>query len=238
MSAPPAPAPGTERHATLAEDFQALANEARLDLLAALTHPLYSEEIAEILGTSRQNAVKHMERLLDRGFVRALEGNRPTGPVVEYQVVPGQLFALARHLEGFAGLQPTGGPESRPAEHTQQGPAGPQEFEPVPQHHPRFLVLDGPDTGQVHPLFPEAGSASLGRHPGNDIVLEHDPFISGRHAEVRGGPSGHLVLDLASSNGTSLNFRRLPAHDPAPLSPGDILSLGHTRLVYQPGREP
>src|ERR687886_481759 len=95
----PAPSPPPAKSADdalegLAEDLDALANIQRLRLLHLLTRPRYAEEIADALGMSRQSALKHIEKLQERGFVRAVNGRRATGPVIEYLVVPQRLFAL------------------------------------------------------------------------------------------------------------------------------------------------
>src|SRR5687767_12557694 len=77
---------------SLAEDLDALSNIQRLRLIHLLTRPRYAEEIADALDMSRQSALKHIEKLQERGFVRALHGRRSTGPVIEFLVVPQRLF--------------------------------------------------------------------------------------------------------------------------------------------------
>lgn len=83
------------------------------------------------------------------------------------------------------------------------------------EDHAGLLVRED-DPGQV--AFD--GSLSFGRHPDNDVVLDH-PRISGRHAalECRGG--GWRLVDLGSRNGTSVNKRRLS--QPRAIRVGDVL---------------
>ena len=57
--------------------------------------------------------------------------------------------------------------------------------------------------------------------------------VSRRHARItlRGGQ--YFVEDLNSVNGTLLNQRRLTAHTPTPLRPGDHLLLGRLGLTFE-----
>lgn len=48
---------------------------------------------------------------------------------------------------------------------------------------------------------------TFGRHPGNDVVLEH-ATVSGRHAAVTLSGTGVAVEDLGSTNGTYVNGKR------------------------------
>ncbi|MFI1167491.1 FHA domain-containing protein [Streptomyces sp. NPDC020801] len=65
----------------------------------------------------------------------------------------------------------------------------------------------------------------IGRAAGNDLVVD-DLIVSRRHAELRVCPDGsYEIVDLGSHNGTFLNGRPV-SH--APLSPGDIVGIGHS----------
>jgi pSer/pThr/pTyr-binding forkhead associated (FHA) protein len=78
------------------------------------------------------------------------------------------------------------------------------------------------EAGDVTLLRTPSGRLSIGRQPGNDMVLD-DPLISRRHAEVRRTPQGWQLVDLNSSNGTFVNGRRVTS---ATLAPGDVIGLG------------
>jgi hypothetical protein len=68
--------------------------------------------------------------------------------------------------------------------------------------------------------------AAIGRSRDCDIVLT-DTNISRHHAELRPGPQGRwTIADLGSTNGVTLNGRRLTPNRPEPLAPGDRLVLG------------
>lgn len=69
----------------------------------------------------------------------------------------------------------------------------------------------------------------VGRAPDNDLVLS-DLLVSRYHAEVRKSAQGFEVIDLGSRNGTYLNGRRVTQ---APLTPGDLLSVGHHRFMLE-----
>ncbi len=220
----------------LAEDFKALSHPNRLKLLHLLTQPRYGEELSDALDMTRQNALKHVERLEGRGFVRSMHGRRETGPVVEYQVVPQHLYALSLALQHLGHLEPEGGPElpASPATMDDEMPRPPPE-EIAPLQGARLLILDGPDEGSVVDLEAAGSRWRIGRAEDRDLVLDHDPYVSSRHAEIHVAPAGHTLVDAHSSNGTFVNFERLPAGERVQLSGGDVIRVGHTRLVYQTG---
>ncbi|MGC8833974.1 MAG: FHA domain-containing protein [Armatimonadota bacterium] len=93
---------------------------------------------------------------------------------------------------------------------------------------PRFVVLSGPVSGQVFALSRDV--VSLGREPGNDIVIQGDPTVSRRHAvvEMRGGQP--FIIDQGSANGTFVNGARVTE---AVLNPGDEVVLGRTRMRFE-----
>jgi hypothetical protein len=80
----------------------------------------------------------------------------------------------------------------------------------------RRYVLDGP-------------VAVIGRSREADCVLA-DPNVSRQHAELRRGSTGDWqIVDLGSTNGIKVNGRQV---DRSRLSPGDEVSLGTTRFVF------
>ena len=83
------------------------------------------------------------------------------------------------------------------------------------------LVISSDDgKSRIHPV---AGRRiSIGRHPKNDIVLEHE-FVSIYHAEVFVQNGKTLLRDLKSSNGTKVN--RKPITEAA-LEEGDEIRFG------------
>lgn len=71
---------------------------------------------------------------------------------------------------------------------------------------------------------------SLGRHP--DLVDEvvNDNSVSRRHLRIAQRHGGLYVEDLNSTNGTSVNQRRLAPYKPEPLEYGSVLTLGSIEL--------
>ena len=69
----------------------------------------------------------------------------------------------------------------------------------------------------------------IGRAPGCEIVLD-DRNVSRRHAEIRRRGPVVVLVDLDSTNGTIVNGRRVREH---PLSDGDRITLGNSRLTFE-----
>ena len=65
---------------------------------------------------------------------------------------------------------------------------------------------------------------TLGRQRRNSIVLS-DRGVSNRHAEIRRGPDGFILVDVGSKNGTFLNGRLILRN---PVEPGDQVRIGKT----------
>jgi pSer/pThr/pTyr-binding forkhead associated (FHA) protein len=71
-----------------------------------------------------------------------------------------------------------------------------------------------------------------GIHP---EILPNDTGISRRHAQfIRQHDGSFVLVDLNSTNGTILNGRSLEPGVPAPLTDGDVITIGQwTRLTIQ-----
>jgi pSer/pThr/pTyr-binding forkhead associated (FHA) protein len=92
---------------------------------------------------------------------------------------------------------------------------------PNPVDSVRLLGHGGAFDGRVFDIPP--GEISLGRALENGLVLD-DPSLSRRHARLRILGGGRLeVEDLASSNGTYVNGRKIGR---ATVGPGDTLRFG------------
>lgn len=89
------------------------------------------------------------------------------------------------------------------------------------------LVTSGGPLVRLEP----GGSVSIGRHAGNDLVLEHDPAVSRYHATVRWirGQPAPVAYDNGSQNGTLVDGREL--HGRAlRLRHGSLIEVGHSRI--------
>jgi hypothetical protein len=94
---------------------------------------------------------------------------------------------------------------------------------------PLLHVARGPDAGRLFEVSLDS-AVSIGRAPGNDIVLS-DPAVSGQHCRVRAAAEGGFeILDLSSTNGTWVNERRVGRHS---LAAGDSIKLGESLLQFR-----
>ena len=105
------------------------------------------------------------------------------------------------------------------------------EPDPVPtvatQGQPRLRLLTGAGAPNEIPLTRDV--LTIGRSSASDIRLD-DTGVSRRHAEVRREGDDVVVVDLGSTNGTSVNGRLV---ERARLTPGDRIELGRTVVVYE-----
>jgi hypothetical protein len=99
---------------------------------------------------------------------------------------------------------------------------------PPPPPQPRvlaWLVVDGTDQH----LQLRQGSNLVGRGHDCDMQLL-DQGVSRRHVDVQFDGQYAVAYDLGSTNGTSVNGHFVGSHQ---LQHGDVLRVGHSRLVYQ-----
>lgn len=92
----------------------------------------------------------------------------------------------------------------------------------------RLEIMNGGFEGMTYDLTEE--EVVIGRNPTTDITLL-DEGISREHALVlfdEDAP-GYVIEDLASTNGTKLNGKRIRS---APLSEGDQLQIGQTLFRF------
>jgi pSer/pThr/pTyr-binding forkhead associated (FHA) protein len=79
-------------------------------------------------------------------------------------------------------------------------------------------------------IRPHEESVILGRSSSCERTFD-DEGVSGRHALLRAGSDGWRLVDLASTNGTWLNGRRIAR--PTRVSDGDELRLGRLHLTLR-----
>ena len=94
-----------------------------------------------------------------------------------------------------------------------------------------LFVIRGRDQGKHFQL--SASVTRLGREAINDIQLLDNEASRG-HAEVRSdlAVGRHELIDLASSNGTRVNGKRIERHD---LVSGDRIEIGNSLLIFTGG---
>jgi len=91
----------------------------------------------------------------------------------------------------------------------------------------RFEVVASPDleSGATIEL---AGPTVVGREAGTGIRLDHDDYVSARHARIEPRLDGTWLEDLGSTNGTYVNGARVDGG--RKLQTGDLVRIGSTEL--------
>lgn len=83
-------------------------------------------------------------------------------------------------------------------------------------------------------IFPlKEGANSIGRRPGNDVVLD-DAYVSGLHAVLTIRDGAAFVVDSGSSNGTFLAEERLAVGTEVELTAGQEIRFGRQLMRYAP----
>ena len=92
--------------------------------------------------------------------------------------------------------------------------------------------------GDGRPVQMKGGSLTVGRGPGNDLVLpDPDRMLSKSHFVIE-DHNGKIVIVDFSTNGTFLNYSKAPlGRTPTVLNNGDVLSAGGYELVVEIGRD-
>ena len=209
----------------LEQVLKALGNATRLRLLLGLQRPQRLNEIRlETDGRpmSRQAVKKHLAALEDVGMVVQLDDG-------SYVVRHARMYEMVERMRGLATLR------SAVALDDATRMLDDDPLPPRPRA-PHLVTIRGVAEGQTFVLDApdDDGGWTLGRS--GSIGLDHDQFISGRHARILVRDDEHYLLDLATNrNGTTLNWRPMEKGGLALLQPGDIIGLGMTRLVFRSG---
>lgn len=90
----------------------------------------------------------------------------------------------------------------------------------------RLVIRQGPLAGQVFEL--QQPIHNVGRSKENDIQID-DLKISRRHANLTLTPTGYVLQDLGSTNGTFVNNQRITA--PVAIQPGDVIGFGDNVVI-------
>ncbi len=102
--------------------------------------------------------------------------------------------------------------------------AEPLEERARARHQSALLLIDG------RRLVVGPTGVTIGRSRQCDVVLD-DPNVSRQHAEIRPRGGSWVLTDLGSTNGSSINGRRLAG--PEVLKPGDELQVGTSTIRFQ-----
>lgn len=75
----------------------------------------------------------------------------------------------------------------------------------------------------------QGDSFTIGRKADNDLSID-DHTTSGRHARIVKVQSVYFIEDLKSTNGTSVNDKRIERHQ---LRDADVITIGQHRIIFQ-----
>ena len=71
---------------------------------------------------------------------------------------------------------------------------------------------------------------TIGRDKTNSIVIQDDPLVSRVHAVIDKSGPYYYIMDKDSTNGTYVNNNPLKKDSRHQLQPGDIITVGKTKL--------
>ncbi|MBK5227278.1 MAG: DUF3662 and FHA domain-containing protein [Actinobacteria bacterium] len=91
------------------------------------------------------------------------------------------------------------------------------------------LVVLGGDGNETERISITKAPVTIGRMSSNDVVLS-DQNVSRKHAEIRHEGGRWLIVDLGSTNGTSVNGKLAREHS---LGGGDRITFGSTELIFE-----
>jgi len=133
--------------------------------------------------------------------------------------------------------QPDYQPQQQPPAYQPPAPQ-PPPYQPQPQYQQQYPAYQPPQRrgyraqlvvdGTPRTLDLKSGSNLIGRGSDSDLQLM-DQGVSRRHADVHVGDGQAVVYDLGSTNGTSVNGHAVQSQQ---LQHGDVIRVGHTRLVF------
>ncbi|MDR3589783.1 MAG: FHA domain-containing protein [Negativicutes bacterium] len=117
------------------------------------------------------------------------------------------------------------------------GPGAAGQRVPLPAAPPvqeapqaKLVVLDAGPVKLSRTEFSLGETISIGRHDGNDIVI-NDSFVSHEHACITRYKQGFWLTDLHSTNGTSLNNQ--PVREEVQLKAGDLIRIGAVSFRFE-----
>jgi flagellar biosynthesis chaperone FliJ len=93
---------------------------------------------------------------------------------------------------------------------------------------PVLNVVDGDFSGESYTIDKER--ITMGRGPNNDIQLATDTSVSRHHAQIVLENDQYILVDLDSSNGTSVNGMRVSR---VTLRPNDEIAIGVSKMIIK-----
>ncbi len=96
---------------------------------------------------------------------------------------------------------------------------------------PRLIIISS-YADEMHEIFLERDTITLGEADSNDIVLGGDPLISPYHALLRKKDGDYYLFDQYSQRGVFVNGQELTLGVGYKLANGDQITLGQYRLIF------
>lgn len=215
----------------LAAALKSFGHPKRLRLLRLLLTPRSAESVANDLGIARQSAQDHLDQLTALGIVGRSLGEGERGPVTLYVTQVQRVFEIYDLLGERVGVLANElDEEVQPSYRTREDRL-PRGLSSMPDQ-PRFTIVHGMRIGQTTPVE-GGGPWLLGRDPQATLCVDYDPFASTRHAELRRAGGGFELADTFSSNGTFVDWRRLPRGGTAKLDNGSLVRIGKTLALFR-----
>ncbi len=219
----------------LATALKVLASTTRLRVLSAIKKPTPMRDIRVPPESSRsgdnptrpvsvQVVQQHLKRLEKVGLVQE------TGADRHYVVNRPRLYALAESFRQLAALRGDHTPlDNRTIVLESPGAA-------APVRGPRLVLVHGAYEGKAYaldPSFAVDGQWIIGRRPGLPVCLDYDPYVSREHAVVSEGAAAFTIRPLPGTrNPTAVNWSQLHEDHEHVLSPGDVIGIGRSLLVF------
>lgn len=150
-------------------------------------------------------------------------------PVCGSDLVPGR-----KYLAGLAAQQ-------EPAQAASQGPADGQPAQTGDGQASPKVQAQKPQATAARPATALVGNGwrlvlkdgDFGRRGGIWPELGSCQYVSGDHGKIISSPSGWLICDLGSTNGTQVNGRKLSTGVAAPLNIGDRVRIATLDFVVE-----
>jgi FhaA, N-terminal domain/FHA domain len=191
-----------------------LLEHARRERLTLPSRPVITFETADELGLGEFGIQTRTVRAPEEPSApeQPYKPQQPVQPVQPVQPPP----VPAQPVEPEAGRTMVYGSAGRIAE--------PLEEQARARQATALLILGGKR------IIVGSGGATLGRSRQCDVVVD-DPNVSRTHAELRPRGGSWVLTDLGSTNGSSVNGRRIDA--PTVVKPGDEIELGTATMKFE-----
>jgi hypothetical protein len=190
-----------------------LLEHARRERLTLASKPVIAFETADELGLGEFGIQTRTVRAPEEQPAKPPPAERPPEP---QPAQPPPAPVPAEPIESEAGRTMVYGSAGRIAE--------PLEEQARVRQATALIIL-----GDKRIIVGSAG-ATLGRSRQCDVVVD-DPNVSRTHAELRPRGGSWVLTDLGSTNGSSVNGRRIDA--PTVVRPGDEIELGTATMKFE-----